>query len=288
MWRPAVDQDLEWVGAFLRTHIQSSMFLLGNLRDFGLNSEAPFGLTLWVLEQGQGVFAISNSGSILMQAPDAASEVWHAASDLVIGRTITGLLGDAPQVRAFAKAAGLTDADMMLDSDDLGFRMVLSDLSFVPRAGDRLIRLADADRSLVEQWRTAYNQEALRMDPETAASTARNDIAKYLSNDSHRVLLSHGTPVAMTGFNTCLPDVVQIGGVFTTPEHRGQGHARHALALHLAEARCNGVEHAVLFAANDAAATAYRAVGFQPAGKFALVLFRSAETVRTVTVEVRT
>ncbi|MBT8155305.1 GNAT family N-acetyltransferase [Epibacterium ulvae] len=288
MWRAATEQDLQWMDAFLRDHIQSSMFLLGNLRDFGLDSDAPYGLKLWVLEQGEGVFAISNSGSILMQAPDASSEVWRAASGLIAGRDISGVLGDMPQVRSFAKAAGLNDADMMLDSDDLGFRLELCDLNVAPRAGDRLIRLADADRSLVEHWRGIYNQEAIGMDPETAATTARDDIAKYVDNDSHRVLVSNGMPIAMTGFNTRLPEVVQIGGVFTPPEHRGHGHARHAVALHLAEAKRDGIERAVLFAANEAAAKAYRAVGFQPAGKFTLMLFQNAQKIRTLYVEART
>lgn len=45
-----------------------------------------------------------------------------------------------------------------------------------------------------------------------------------------------------------------------------------AVALHLAEARASGVARAVLFAASDAAACAYRAIGFQPAEPFTLFL----------------
>lgn len=288
MWRVATEQDLEWVDAFLRDHVQSSMFLLGNLRDFGLHSEASYALKLWVLGRGKGIFAIANSGTILLHVPDAPSGVWQTAAALIAGRDVTGILGDAPQVRRFAEAAGLAAVDMLLDSDDLGFQITLSDVRLAPRAGDRLIRLVDANRALVESWRAAYNCEAIGMDPDTAKSRACSEIAKYVENDSHRVLLSNGVHVAMTGFNTRLPDVVQIGGVFTPPELRGQGHARHAVALHLAEAQHDGAKDAVLFAANEAAASAYRAVGFQPAGKFALMLFRNAQKIRTANVEART
>ena len=50
MWRAATEQDLGWVERFLFDHVQSSMFLLINLRDHGLGSDAPYGLHLWVLE----------------------------------------------------------------------------------------------------------------------------------------------------------------------------------------------------------------------------------------------
>jgi predicted GNAT family acetyltransferase len=76
----------------------------------------------------------------------------------------------------------------------------------------------------------------------------------------------------MTGFNATLPEIVQIGGVYTPADLRGRGYARRAVALHLAEARGKGTARAVLFAANDAAARAYRAIGFQPAVPFTLFL----------------
>jgi predicted GNAT family acetyltransferase len=60
-----------------------------------------------------------------------------------------------------------------------------------------------------------------------------------------------------------LPDVVQVGGVYTPPALRGKGHARLALALHLAEARGKGVGRAILYAFSEPAARAYRAIGFQ-------------------------
>lgn len=288
MWRAATEQDLEWVDAFLRDHIQSSMFLLINLRDHGLGSDAPYGLNLWVLENQQGVFAISNSGSVLLQTPGVDRETWAAAARLIRGRKVSGLLGDAPQIRSFAAAAGLDDAPMMLDSDDLGFRLDLDQMQIEPRSGDRLVPLESIDRSRVESWRAQYNCKAIGMDDDKARDAAQREIEKYITHDSHRVLLVDGEPVAMTGFNANLDGVVQIGGVFTPPELRRRGHARHAVAMHLAEAREAGATLAVLFAANAAAATAYRAIGFKEAGKYALMLFREAQLVDPAPVEIGT
>jgi predicted GNAT family acetyltransferase len=72
---------------------------------------------------------------------------------------------------------------------------------------------------------------------------------------------------------------VQVGGIYTPPALRGRGLARAAVALHLAEARNTGVSRAVLFAASPAAARAYTAIGFQPNGSFALVLFAAPVTI---------
>ncbi|MQQ08726.1 GNAT family N-acetyltransferase [Epibacterium sp. SM1979] len=283
MWRPAVEQDLEWVFPFLMEHVQSSMFLLGNLRDFGLGSDAPYGLRLWVLEQGRGVFGISNSGTVLLQAPEF--DRWDTAAALICDRKIVGVLGDAQQARAFVVAAGLTGHAMELDRDDQGFRLNLADLRLNARPDDVLLPMTQVDRPLLEAWRAAYNMETLGQPAEKATQTAAGDIAKFITQDSHRVLVSHGEPVAMTGFNTRFEDVVQIGGVFTPSEKRGQGHARQALAMHLAEARSQGATQAVLFSANAAASRAYEAVGFEPARAFALMLFSEAQKISTSDVE---
>ncbi len=283
MWRRAEEQDLEWMFPFLYDHIQSSMFLLANLRDFSLTSDAPYGMQIWVLEQGRGVFAISNSGTVLMQVP--GFEHWNTAADLIRGRDIHGVLGDAPQVRAFLDAADLTNAPTHLNADDLGFHLDLADIKVAPRPDDELRPLEHVDRGLLEGWRADYNCEALGFLPALAAEKAAQEIGKYIAHNSHRVLISGGEPVAMTGFNTQFEDVVQIGGVFTPKDKRGQGHARQALAMHLLEARDAGAKQAVLFAANAAAARAYEAVGFRLAGTYALVLFSEVQKISTSPVE---
>ena len=82
----------------------------------------------------------------------------------------------------------------------------------------------------------------------------------------------------MTALNARLPDMVQIGGVYTPPEQRGRGHARTAVALHLAALRAAGVDTAILFASGPAACRAYEAIGFERIGTYALS-FLSAPVV---------
>lgn len=87
-----------------------------------------------------------------------------------------------------------------------------------------------------------------------------------MTTDSHRVLLRGDVPVCMTGFNAVLPEIVQVGGVYTPPDLRGQGFAKVAVAQHLMEVAVDGVTEAVLSAANDSAARVYTALGFQRTG----------------------
>lgn len=69
-WREVTEADLAWIEPFLREHVQSSMFFLSNLNEYGLNGFADRAMRIWALEvDRKGLFALSNGGMILMQAP---------------------------------------------------------------------------------------------------------------------------------------------------------------------------------------------------------------------------
>jgi GNAT superfamily N-acetyltransferase len=275
-WRAAQDADLDWIQSFLYANLQSSMFLLSNLRDHGLHDRtSDKGMTIWLSEgTNVGVFTISNSGMILLQAPTADDMVWRRASDLIADRPVlTGCLGETRQVRAFLTAAGLNDVPTLINDDEPAFRLELADLKLPQADGGELVPISAVPRELAVQWRTDYHIEVLGASASKAAELAEADITSYIERDSHRALLINGQPVAMTGFNATLPSVVQIGGVYTPPDLRGRGHARLALALHLQEARARGVTKSVLFAASTAAVRSYMSLGYQRAGEFSLVLF---------------
>lgn len=274
MWRLAQQQDIPAIERFLLDHVQSSMFALANLREFGLNAPAPRAMSIWMLgEPLRGVFGITNEGMILPQCPDVSDADLAAAAVLIRDRRIMGLAGEASQARRFLRQAGWQDRAAHLNRDEPSFALDLRDL-IVPQAENaRLVPLSDGDRSLLIRWREAYHLESLGTDPGMARAAARKDIDGYFQRDSHRLLMVDDQPVSMTGFNATLPEIVQIGGVFTPPALRGRAYARTAVALHLAEARDAGVRKAVLFAASIAAVRAYVAIGFAPAGTFSLVLF---------------
>ena len=75
-------------------------------------------------------------------------------------------------------------------------------------------------------------------------------------------------------------DEMHFGAVYTPPALRGKGHARRALALHLAQARANGVRRATLFASAQNAIAAYTPVGFKKIGEWVLAIFKTPQVVR--------
>ena len=77
--------------------------------------------------------------------------------------------------------------------------------------------------------------------------------------------------MAYTAFNARLPDVVQVGGVWTPPDMRGRGYARCAVAASLLQARAEGARRAILFTNSASGARAYEALGFARTGQFGLL-----------------
>ncbi|WP_259462673.1 GNAT family N-acetyltransferase [Ruegeria conchae] len=254
------------------------MFPLANLRDFGLRKLHPRSLKAWVLgDPFRAVFAITNEGMILSQCPNCSDDELAEAISLIRGHALFGIASEATQARWLMQLGGWEDRPATLNSDEPGFSLELDQLRIPDVSGARLVPLDEVDRAITENWRHDYLIEAMDFAPDRAKTQAGEDFEAYCTRDSHRVLLVNDRPVAMTGFNARLPEIVQIGGVYTPPELRGRGYARLAVALHLSEARDAGVSRSVLFAASDSAARAYMAIGFQPAGYFSLILFTNPE-----------
>nr|WP_255732662.1 GNAT family N-acetyltransferase [Ruegeria sp. Ofav3-42] len=259
-------------------HIQTSMFPLANLRDFGLRGADRRAVNMWTLGDGpRAVFGITNEGMVLPQCPECSDEELSDAIRLIRGRQLFGLAAEATQARRIMRLAGWEGRPATLNSDEPGFTLDLAQIIMPDATAAQLIPLGDLDRDVAEGWRQSYLIEAMDFDAERAQGQAKKDIAAYLERDSHRAVLVNGQPVAMTGFNARLPEVVQIGGVYTPPDLRGRSYARLAVALHLREAQSNGATRAILFAASEAAARAYIAIGFRPAGHYSLILFKNPE-----------
>ncbi|CUK00094.1 putative acetyltransferase [Ruegeria denitrificans] len=277
-WQLAQTADVSKIDSFLSRHIQTSMFPLANLRDYGLCGPRPRAVNFWVLgNEPRAVFGITNEGMVLPQCPDCSDQELADAIALIRGRKLFGLAAEAVQARRIMRLAGWEGRPATLNSDEPGFSLDLEQLVLPDTKGAELVPLGEVDRAITEGWRESYLIEAMDFTPDRARKQAGEDCLAYTARDSHRVLLIDGRPVAMTGFNARLPEIVQIGGVYTPPNLRGRGYARLAVALHLLEARNAGVTRSVLFAASDSAARAYIGIGFQPAGQYSLILFTNPE-----------
>ncbi|WP_179378611.1 GNAT family N-acetyltransferase [Jannaschia marina] len=263
--------DRDWIVALLDSARTDTMFPQSNLRTHGFGGTHMRALRLWGVRD-RAVLALGNDGMILPYLPDP-SDI-PAAAEILRGERLRGAAGPARMVRPLLDALGLTEAPKSLDADEPQFELSLDALIVPEGPGDLVPVSVDAERAIC--WRQAYNAE-LQTGSRTLEDTTR-EVEGWIAEDSHRFLVVDGRPAAMTGFNATLPEIVQVGGVYTPPETRGRGLARRALALHLAEARATGVETATLFAASDAAVACYTPLGFQRTGTFTLLFFEPKVT----------
>jgi GNAT superfamily N-acetyltransferase len=283
MIREAGPDDRAEIEALLTARIAQAMFPLANLRAHGMGqggfpSDHPHATRFWLVD-GESLVALTQEG-MLMALLDGTPDLTPLRPALQ-NLTVTGAVGPAASIRLVVAALGLAGSLTRKDADEPGFALDLARLVMPDLLGSILVPAAQVSRRRLVDWRAASAIESQGMPPEKASFRAEADIDQFLDQDSHRILLLDGQPVAMTGFNARLPEIVQVGAVYTPPEFRNRGHARTAVALHLAEARAGGARRAVLFAATPAAVRAYLAIGFQPATDFSLVLFRDPVTLPT-------
>ncbi len=282
MIRKARPGDEAAIDAFLARHADTSMFLRSNLLEYGLaRSAASRATTYWLSEDASGIRAVfgrSNGGFVMMQAADATDADWIAFRDSMTGQSILGITGDAQQVATGRAFLGLDGLAYALDDVEPLYCLSL-DALILPEGPGHLRAPVEADRALLEGWHRDYVTELRMSTPARVAAEAEERAERSILAGQTRLLIHDDRPVAMTAFNARLPDMVQIGAVYAPAALRSNGYARRAVALHLAEARAEGVQEAVLFASSAPACRAYEAIGFARVGAYHLAILKEPFTV---------
>ncbi len=282
--------DEEKLERFLASYIETSMFLMGNARLSGFKyKEEPYhGFYLGSFEEnGQmnGVLAQFWNGNIMMQAPekDVLTELVREFRR-VAPRSVQGFLGTADQAIAVMAQLNLQNADYAVNHEEGLYTLDLNSSSFskfeVP-ANYAVVNAMEVDEELLVKWFTAYEIEALGGENNQALRERIDDrVKRTLLGGDCWALLVDNTPMALSGFNSRLPNIVQIGPVWTPPEHRNNGYARNLVALTLQKAKEEGVRKSVLFTDNPYAAKAYEAIGFEHTGSYCLAMLKEPFTLR--------
>jgi GNAT superfamily N-acetyltransferase len=271
--------DAEALEGFLLVHRDTSMFLRTNSRRGGLvDNGEMFQATYAGAFEGDrlvGVAAHSWSGNVLVQAPEALEEVVKLCVQ-ASGRTVKGLNGALSQVHAARRALGLESANAELDEDEGLYALDLRDLVLpaVLTTGAVATRSARPDEhGLLREWRIAYDLEILgAKDTPEQRESSWSHVKAQLERDDVRLATVNDVPVSLYAFNASLPDIVQLGGIYTPPELRGRGYAKASVAASLLSARERGASRAVLFTDGASAIKTYEALGFRLTGEYALVI----------------
>ena len=278
----ATAQDEAELDAFMALHNHSSLYLRCELRRTLLRPSFAI-----AREDGRIVAAAAQSlsGMILLQAPVHAEVVARAALKNSV-RRLAGFYGPLEQVRAARRAMGLDAIPALKDTAEDLFALKLAQLRLPGPLAEGALRCRVAaadDAPLLTEWRYAFRAATLNDQPgEQLVKTSRADIAALLASGSLFILKAH-EPLACCSFNARLPEIVQIGNVWTPPALRGKGYGRAVVAGALAIARAAGVTEAILATGsqNIAAQAAYRAIGFELVGDYATLTF-AGDTVLPV------
>lgn len=267
--------------AFLQPRLESSMFLVGNMRAVGLvdRGQVLEGTYAAAFEEGEivGVVAHYWNQNLIFQAQKHLNALWQAAAR-ASGRPIKGFLGSSQQVNKALRQLGLANEPLQLNKKEKLYRLTLDEL-IVPealRSGElsgRRIEVRDLD--LVIKWRVAYSIETLgEVDSPLLHQQARGSMERSLKDGHSWLLEVEGEPVALTSFNTTIAKAVQVGGVWTPPKWRRCGYARAVVAVSLLDARADSAELAILFTGEDniPAQKAYLALGFEHIGDYQITL----------------
>ncbi|HYE48072.1 MAG TPA: GNAT family N-acetyltransferase [Azospirillaceae bacterium] len=272
--------------AFLAPRAATSMFLRANMRRGGLaDSGGPAqGTYAALLRDGAiaGVVAHGWTGVLQLQADPADVARLAAAALARTGRPLNGAVGPWAQLAALRGDLPEAAAEPTFLSREVLFTLDLDALT-PPAAvleGRWTCRPARHEEiGFLAVWRARYRREELRF-PERPGDLERAtaELFPLVARGAFFVLEAGGGPAAMCSFNAELPDMVQVGGVWTPPELRCRGHARGVVGGALLAARARGVRRAVLFTAegNLPAQAAYRSLGFKEAGDYGIVMYPQA------------
>lgn len=274
-------QDRQQLEAFLHNHSAATMFLRSNLAQSGIvDGDQPYQGRYAAVFDGTritGVAALYWQGMLAVYAPQQTAAVARMAAE---GRMLAGILGPWQQALDAQEALGLDSAHHKLRSREILMGLALADLN-IPAPllqGQKLhCRLATpADQDLLYDWRLGFTSESLGATPsQDHAQNCAAEVERWIAEKNQFILTDDGRPVSGCCFNARLPDAVQIGNVWTPPQYRSRGYARAVVAGALDSARRQGVAQAVLFTPEDnqAAITAYLAIGFTCIGDYAILLF---------------
>ena len=280
--QPGDESKLE---TFLLPRIESSMFLISNMRLVGLADHgAPYeGTYAAVFKQGEIVAVVAHywNQNLIIQAPIYVSELLKSvvrASD----RRVKGVIGPGDQISRAKEALGIDDTRIQMDETEKLYKLKLAEL-VIPanlKSGQvegRRIRVEDVELST--KWRVEFSVEALGAeDTPNFREECRASVQRSVEEKRGWILEKDGEPVACSLFNTAIDEAVQVGGVWTPPEFRRQGYGRAVVAASLLDARAEGVETAILFTGkgNSAAQKAYEALGFEHIDSYRLLLLKES------------
>lgn len=283
------NKHLKLINDYLDNHVETCMFIRSNLYHSGLGYQnTPYHGEYWAsfddANNINGVLVHYWNGNLMMQVEN------HGILESLINcfklnqtKSIAGVLGDDLQADFVIQSLSLKPSEFAVNSTEDLFSLSLSQLNLPEKAkesGFQLKLIEQCDVSIRQEWLINYKIEALgaTFSPELQKAVL-DEVNDEDINKNRWVLYFKNEPVSLCGFNAVLPDIVQIGPVYTPPALRNKGYAKINLALCLKRALAKQVSKAILFTNNPSASHVYQSLGFQVIGKFRLAILKSPKSL---------
>ncbi len=193
-----------------------------------------------------GIFAQFWNGNLMTQAPDLnVLDTLTTHFCEVVNRPVAGMIGDSDQTSLVLGKFDFPASAYDTNRSEGLYQLALEDLQLCEKAsGDQfsLILTSEADELLLFDWLKAYELEAFggeASEDHDEHITIR--VTQMQESGNAWVLLDSELPVALSGFNATLSEIVQVGPVWTPPEYRNKGYARAVVALTLKAVKEKGV-----------------------------------------------
>jgi RimJ/RimL family protein N-acetyltransferase len=283
--RSADFADIPAICAFLEQHVETSVFLLANLRELGIHAtSSPLSGNFGLIEDAgslAGVFCLTRRGDLLVQTggrPDFVDPILEACA--LEPFPLTGVIAEWT----------IADAvwSRLLSSSDFASRYrcksVVYCLDHLPDGSDvpggiTIRELTEHDYEIWDPIDRAFHEsEGLQVMPDETRRRAgyrmRADVGGWWG------AFAGGELVSTACLNAAYRGLGQIGGVYTRPDYRRRGLAKGVMVeLTRAHRARSGLERLVLFAAeqNRPARTLYESMGFAERGRFGLLFGARAE-----------
>ena len=282
--RLLTNQDRHKLEEYLAPHKAECMFICSNMKKAAIDYNGSgyegeyYGCFNDSLDQLNGVIVHYWNGCVMMYASD--QQILH---QLVMhfrtksSRPVSDILGPNDQAEFVIQSLGLENASFKINRNEGLYEVDLNNVLELDIPNQlNVVSAQEISKDVLIRWMKSYDIEALgASDDEALENQVNEHWNRRLQRNDSWVLLSDGIPVSLSAFNARLDDIVQVGPVWTPPEHRNKGFAKVLLRYTLIAEKRNGVKKAVLFTDGPAAIKVYESIGFSKIGNYRLALLEN-------------
>lgn len=277
--RPLGAGDAPQVSALLEGRPAETLFLGSNFERDGVEPGDGLFQGMWLgAFEGAQLVALAqlvNQGSVLIAGQEAPA--LEALGRAAAARDHQGmrLMGMLEEVQAFEVGYGVGSRRAVRDTRDSWLRVLDREgAGEGETAGFRRATAGDLD--LLVAWKRDFRVEGLGDDPAWVDLDAlRAAVALRVEEGRQFLLEREGQPVAMASLNAATRLVAQLGGVYTPPPLRGQGHGGRAVRALCRAALEPASRRAVALTVETDSAGAnrlYDRLGFETVGTYRFLL----------------